>query len=135
MDEVKKITKNWLRKAENDLKTAKDEISTEEPATDTVCFHAQQCAEKYLKAYLIFHQNPFGKTHSIARLVELCKAVQPGFEEIFDFGAGILTSYAVEARYDEEFFPPKDEAEEAVRTAEKVKDFVLDRLEEAGFNP
>lgn len=43
----------WVRKAESDLKVARDELATLEPATDAVCFHCQQCAEKYLKAYLI----------------------------------------------------------------------------------
>ncbi len=43
----------WIRRAENDLKTGKDELATEEPATDTVCFHMQQCCEKYLKAFLM----------------------------------------------------------------------------------
>ncbi|MHB8282277.1 MAG: HEPN domain-containing protein [bacterium] len=49
--------KHWIIKAENDLKIAKDEMITNEPATDAVCFHAQQCAEKYLKAYLVFNGN------------------------------------------------------------------------------
>lgn len=133
MDEVIELTKNWIKKAENDLKTAKDELSTEDPATDTICFHAQQCAEKYLKSYLIFHQKQFGRTHIIARLVELCRGLDPGFEEILDFDAGILSSYAVEARYDENFFPPENEAEDAVNIAEKVKKFVLARLEDSGF--
>lgn len=43
--------KSWILKAESDLKTAKDELATPKPATDTVCFHAQQCVEKYLKAF------------------------------------------------------------------------------------
>jgi len=44
--------KLWCIKADNDLKAGKDEFATERPATDTVCFHMQQCAEKYLKAFL-----------------------------------------------------------------------------------
>lgn len=48
-DEIHK----WIIKAENDLKTAKGEFSTKNPVTDTICFHCQQCVEKYLKAYLI----------------------------------------------------------------------------------
>ncbi len=42
--------RQWIRRAENDLKIGKDEMNTENPATDAVCFHMQQCAEKYLKA-------------------------------------------------------------------------------------
>jgi len=46
--------RKWILKAENDLKIARDEIQTKEPATDAICFHAQQCVEKYLKAFLVF---------------------------------------------------------------------------------
>jgi HEPN domain-containing protein len=58
---VEELIKNWIAKAESDLKTAEDELSTEKPATDTICFHAQQCVEKYLKAYLIHIKNDLGK--------------------------------------------------------------------------
>lgn len=54
--------KNWIIKAENDLKIGKDEMATEKPATDGVCFHMQQCVEKYLKAYLIYYGKEFRKT-------------------------------------------------------------------------
>ena len=83
--ELKEIVLNWIKKAESDLKTAKDEISTDNPATDSVCFHAQQCVEKYLKAYLIFHQRHFRKTHNIAELVELCKEINPQFDQLYTF--------------------------------------------------
>ncbi len=43
----------WCLKAQNDLKNAGHEIEHDDPALDTVCFHAQQAAEKYLKAYLL----------------------------------------------------------------------------------
>lgn len=56
----------WIQKAENDLKTGRDELQTEKPATDTVACHAQQCAEKYLKAFLVFHGVAFGRTHDLA---------------------------------------------------------------------
>ncbi len=46
------LVNRYIMKADNDLKTAKDELETDKPATDTVCFHTQQCVEKYLKAYL-----------------------------------------------------------------------------------
>jgi len=130
MEEIISLVKNWIKKAENDLKTAKDEIDTQNPATDAVCFHSQQCVEKYLKAYLILHQKHFKKTHNVAKLVELCKEIDKDFEEVFEFGAGELTNYAVEVRYGEElYFPSKEEAEEAIEIAEKVRKFVRKRLE------
>ena len=40
----------WIRKAENDFKNIRATLVRADPAWDTVCFHAQQAAEKYLKA-------------------------------------------------------------------------------------
>jgi len=48
------LTKLWIKKAENDLITAKDSLNIKPvPPLDTICFHAQQCAEKYLKGFLL----------------------------------------------------------------------------------
>ncbi|MBO9324535.1 MAG: HEPN domain-containing protein [Roseiflexus sp.] len=41
----------WIRRAESDLKIGRDELVTEDSATDAICLHMQQCAEKYLKAF------------------------------------------------------------------------------------
>lgn len=126
---VKKLVKNWLARANNDLKTAKDEMDTENPTTDTICFHAQQCVEKYLKAYLVLHQKHFRKIHNIAKLIELCKEIDSDFDKVYAFGADNLTVYAVEIRYEEEFyFPDVEETKEAIDIAEKVQKFVVEKL-------
>ena len=49
----------WIQKAESDLKVAKDQMKEPNPATDAICFHSQQCAEKYLKAFLFFMANQY----------------------------------------------------------------------------
>lgn len=126
---------NWIAKAESDLKIGKDEIVTEKPATDGICFHMQQCVEKYLKAYLIYHGKEFRKTHDIAELIELCSGIDSEFRELQKTGAIELTDYAVEIRYGEEFyFPTLDEAKEAIEICEKVKEFVVSKLKAKGFN-
>ena len=126
--------KNWITKAENDFKIGKDEMQTENPATDGICFHMQQCVEKYLKAYLIYHSKAFRKTHDIAELIELCSEIEPEFKELYKTGAVELTDYAVEVRYgDEVYFPTLEEAKEAIEVCEKVKEFVITKLKEKGF--
>jgi hypothetical protein len=40
----------------------------EQWATEVICFHAQQCVEKYLKALLVLNRTDFPKTHDIRRL-------------------------------------------------------------------
>jgi HEPN domain-containing protein len=124
----------WVRKAESDLKTAKDELATEEPATDTVCFHAQQCAEKYLKAFLVFHGAEIPRTHNIAELVHRCARLDASFEGLYALKAQNLTDFAVTFRYPGDvIFPSIEEAQEAVNVAEKVKAFVLDKLQQEGL--
>jgi len=63
------VVREWLAKAENDLLAATHTLKLGRRCpTDTVCFHAQQCAEKYLKALLVFRGRDFPKTHDLEAL-------------------------------------------------------------------
>jgi len=53
-EEALLVIRRWIRKAEHDLATASVVLENKPEVTDTVCFHAQQCVEKSLKAYLTF---------------------------------------------------------------------------------
>ena len=129
-----KSTREWILKAESDLKIGKDEIITENPATDAICFHMQQCVEKYLKAFLIFNRKEIRKTHIIAEIIRECLDIDPEFKELFKIKAQNLTDFAVGIRYAEDFyFPSTEETKEAIEIAEKVKEFVLKKLTEIGF--
>lgn len=71
-NEILVIARDWVQKAENDLKNATYTLKMEEDCpTDTVCFHAQQCVEKYLKAFLVLRRINFPKTHDIKELIVL----------------------------------------------------------------
>ena len=74
-DEVLAVARQWVAKAENDLKNAAHtvKLKTDCP-TDTVCFHAQQCVEKYLKALLVLNGIDFSRTHQISFLLALVPA-------------------------------------------------------------
>ena len=66
---MKPLTSEWVEKAEGDFATAEREIRVRKtPNFDAVCFHAQQCTEKYLKALLQEADLPFGKTHHLISL-------------------------------------------------------------------
>jgi HEPN domain-containing protein len=92
----KETVKRWIFLADGDLKTAEDELSVPEPFTNTICFHSQQCVEKYLKAYLSFVGKSFRKTHDISELIELCKEIDEEFEILYSLNATKLTRYAIE---------------------------------------
>lgn len=124
------VVRAWFKKAENDLINAENTIKMDAPPTDTICFHAQQCAEKYLKGFLAFHEIDFPKTHALEDLVLLCKGVAPKIEsELRD--VEILSSYGVEVRYPDEIYYdiPEEDAKEAINLANKVKSVVLKYLD------
>jgi len=123
------LVRGWLEKARRDLKVALNELRGSEPFTDIICFHAQQAAEKYLKAYLTWHEIEFPKTHALEDLVLLAGQKDPAFLALKDEVA-LLTPYAVETRYPEFEEPLLEDAREAVQVAEKVREFVLRRLPE-----
>ena len=123
------LVKQWIKKAENDLVTAKHCLKIKpSPPFDTICFHAQQTAEKYLKSFLTFHDIEFEKTHDITELISLASTVDTNFLELLD-EAKKLTPYAVNIRNSmpiEE--PTEQEAKESIKMAEKIKEFVLSKL-------
>jgi HEPN domain-containing protein len=125
---IKDLVNKWIKKAENDLLTAERELSFEDPITQTICFHCQQAAEKYLKAFLVHHQIYFSKTHKIMELLELCTSVDSSFRDELQ-SADNLTDYAVEIRYPDIWLEPTiEDAKEAFKIALTVKEFVLERL-------
>jgi HEPN domain-containing protein len=123
------VVLKWILKAENDLKTAFDEVSSYEPAYDMVCFHLQQCAEKYLKAYLIFHNQEITKTHNISFLLNQCLRIESGFEQFIGEQTDRLTYYAVEARYPDDFYmPTHEESQQALEIVESLKQFIFPKI-------
>jgi HEPN domain-containing protein len=119
--EVARMVRLWVQKAENDLTNATYMLTMEEDCPfDTVCFHAQQCVEKYLKALLTWLQIDFPKTHDLPEL--LLKVPQSfGLQEHLA-GVSLLNRYAVEARYPGDWEPiTREEAEEAVSLAERLR--------------
>lgn len=125
MDDKEITIKRWILKADNDLKTAIIMNKEEHPPTDVVCFHCQQCAEKYLKAYLVNVDHDFPKTHDLEHLLSLCMLHDKSFKEIEEY-AILLTDYAVETRYVDEWREiTKDESFHAIDGAKKIKNFVV----------
>lgn len=123
------ITQQWLKIAERDLLSAKQGLEAEIVITDIVCFHCQQAVEKFLKAFLVKHQIEFPKTHSIIALLNLCANVDKSFKDELLF-ADVLTDYAVEIRYPDDWYEPTlNETKDAHEIAEKVKKFILNKLE------
>ena len=80
---MKPIALEWIKKAEGDFATAQRELrARKNPNFDAACFHAQQCAEKYLKAGLQEAEIPFPRTHDLILLLDLLLPVEPLLKDI-----------------------------------------------------
>ena len=96
---MKPTTAEWVAKAEGDFAVMERESQVaERPNYDAVCFHAQQCAEKYLKARLCEADTTFGKTHDLVALLDEVLGYEPAWEE-FREDLAYLSDFAVSFRY------------------------------------
>ena len=116
--------RRWIEKAEHDLKTAEHTLTLgDDCPVDTVCFHAQQCAEKYLKTLLIFYGIVPPKTHNLRVLLQVICARGPfnvAVEAVLS-----LSRYPVESRYPGDWDPiEREDAERAVGVACAVRSAV-----------
>lgn len=116
---VQQLVAQWVRWAHADM-TVVALADDERIAPEIVAFHAQQAAEKMLKALLIRRQVDFPRTHSIGALLALCSEV--GFRDALEFTeASSLTRYAVATRYPSEEEPvSRQEAKDAATLAAQV---------------
>lgn len=124
---MKPETAEWIEKAEGDFRTAGREKNTDEyPNYDAACFHAQQCAEKYLKARLIEAGRDFPKTHDLSAILNLVLSLEPSWDVLRE-DLEQLTDLGVEVRYPGTTADWED-AEEALRTARYVRELVRKAL-------
>ncbi len=115
----------WLFKADRDLKGAKGLLDLK--LEDLAVYHAQQCAEKALKAYLVFSSLPLVKSHDLGRLLSLCVDLDSDFCEIQN---EIRNLQGLDTRFrypDVDLVPDEDSTKEALEFAEIVLDFVVNK--------
>lgn len=115
--------RGWLLKGDSDLQTARLVLGGDGPF-DTACFHAQQAVEKYLTALLAYAGRTVPRTHNLEDLVGPCESLFPDLE-LDEVELSELTPFAVELRYDFEFWPTRDDTADAIGTVEQVRQAVL----------
>jgi HEPN domain-containing protein len=115
--------KKWLFRAKEDLSVI-NRLAEEkmEFYTSTICFHAQQSVEKNLKAFLVYHDVDFPRTHDVDFLLNECQKID---QASFGIDLKSLTEYGVSVRYPDDFFiPGVKETKEYVEIANMVNGIV-----------
>lgn len=111
---VHDIALEWVGKAEEDAAVAEREHHVrKQPSPGAVCYHAQQCIEKYLKAVLQEQGAPIPKIHDLANLLELCR-LDPISVLLDRDGLVSLTRFATHFRYPGESASAED-AKQAIQ--------------------
>ncbi|MBU4211599.1 MAG: HEPN domain-containing protein [Kiritimatiellae bacterium] len=126
-----RVAQDWIVHARSDLRYAKRGLDDRFILGAHVCFHAQQAAEKAVKALLLAHGRDFPFTHDIETLIHLLKHYHIPIPSCV-LRAGSLTPYAAELRYpgdmDEDI--TQDEVRKAVRLAEQVVHWIKKAIEQ-----
>ena len=116
---MKKLTREWVAKAEADFRVAETLKQTRPPVHDARCFHCQQATEKYLKALLEELGLTIPRTHNLEDLLSLLVADHPELRPLRR-GLIFLSDFAVETRYPGEN-ANKRQAVAAMRWATKMR--------------
>lgn len=117
----------WVSKAEGDYLTAGRELrARKSPNYDAVCFHAQQCAEKYLKAVLQENDKRIPKIHFLLELLAMILKFDSSYE-FLKADLEVLEDYAVKFRYPGDL-AEKNQAQAAYASADVVREFIKQKL-------
>ncbi len=117
----------WVQEAETDYKSALDLARRrKDPIPKRVCWDCQQCAEKYLKAFLVRRHTQFRLTHNLTGLLKLCLDIDPDFRLISD-PLQFLNPFGPEIRYPGANATRSD-ARQAVEAMKQVRKFVRAKL-------
>ncbi len=121
--EKSEYIKNWLFRANEDISVIESLSSINfEYYTSTICFHAQQAVEKFLKAFLIYQDIDFPKTHDLDFLLMECQKID---KYLFDIDLKSLTDFGVSIRYPDDFYVPGvNETKEYITIATEIRNLI-----------
>lgn len=93
----KELVREWFDKAENDFADARF-LFENDRSLETIAFHIQQAAEKYLKGFLISRGEELERTHDLAKLLAEASEFTPELNQ-FKVIAKKITGFYFETRY------------------------------------
>ena len=129
----RKIVREWFQKADEDYGFASSVIE-DSPYYAQICFHYQQAAEKYLKAFIVFHELEFKKIHDLVVLLNSCCSKEPSLSEL-EKDCNFLNGFYNDTRYPVHWFTnyTKDEALKAQQAALNIANIIKKQLKKDGY--
>lgn len=131
-DKLTQRINDWLFFADEDLRLA--EVAFEEEIYHGACFHAQQAAEKAIKAYLLRKLGKVSKIHHLTGLLDLDFKIKKDFLELID-GVEFLDQFYIPTRYPDAFpgslpegLPNQEDATKALGYAKEIVLFIKKKL-------
>jgi HEPN domain-containing protein len=121
------VVSEWIMIAEDDLESAKILANYHRPKIEIACFLSQQCAEKALKAFLIFSGAKHKYIHDLKVLCVDCQAIDKSFTTLKK-QCNELTDYYTDTRYGRARELFEHDMKKAIQYAEEVLVFVKDRI-------
>ena len=124
----RRLVREWLKKADDDIGLAEHLLSERSVFANAIAFHSQQAAEKYLKAFLVWREVEFPKTHDLDELLDLVQTVNEHLAASLR-DVIVLTPYGAEFRYPaDRLDATPDQPRQAVVLARKARDAVMAAL-------
>ena len=129
MSELVEGTKEWIEKADHDLGSAKVIYVHLPDYFDTIAFHCQQAAEKYIKAVLFYHRIEFQRSHDLIYLLELLSEKIDINENWYKLAVS-LNGFSVQIRYPNTIIKlSKEEIEVSIQIADDFRKFAFQLTE------
>lgn len=123
------LVTEWLAKADEDLEFGRVNLEERKNFFAQICFHFQQAAEKYLKAFIVAKEIEFKKIHDLGLLLKMAARVDTSLEELKE-DCEYLGAFYIEARYPVHWPTnfTRDEADKAYKAALRIQKVIKERL-------
>jgi HEPN domain-containing protein len=122
-----KVVKEWLCKADEDFNFARVNLEEGNDFYTQICFHFQQAAEKYLKAFIIAYDLDFEKTHNVIFLLKICAKKESSLLQLLERCESLNTAY-IDTRYP--FQWPTDYTKEKALNLQNATEVIANRIKE-----
>lgn len=130
-DEYKKITNEWLNKADSDLNFARASFEEFDDFYSQMCILCHDAVEKYLKACIASYGVKPERIHDLAVLLNECARLSGNPEDFNpqEEGCRILNQYYTPLKYPSHYpMATKEQAKEAIEIATKMSEFIKEQI-------